>query len=219
MPDFAGCDGGEGWIRTSVRLRGQIYSLLPLTTRPPLHGGQRGQWLEQVALSTGTGGDVVIVEPQIQGVAARPSYAGRAVTICPPDWTKVAPAVLGAPPSSVPRTDYGGAGEGNRTLVVSLEGFCSTIELHPQPAGKRRLDHSSTGVPTRIVGTFQHRSARSGDLAAVGGVGKRVRVDAVGGWSVRIGDGRRARPLAPPLKPDHRTTALGGSGEIVPLAE
>ncbi len=29
-----------------------------------------------------------------------------------------------------PLTVYG-AGEGNRTLVVSLEGFCSTIELHP----------------------------------------------------------------------------------------
>ena len=29
-------DGGQGWIRTSVRLRGQIYSLLPLTTRPPV---------------------------------------------------------------------------------------------------------------------------------------------------------------------------------------
>src|SRR5919106_2095091 len=28
-----------------------------------------------------------------------------------------------------------GAGEGNRTLVVSLEGFCSTIELHPRPSG------------------------------------------------------------------------------------
>src|SRR3974377_266901 len=27
--------GGRGWIRTSVRSRGQIYSLLPLTTRPP----------------------------------------------------------------------------------------------------------------------------------------------------------------------------------------
>jgi hypothetical protein len=27
-----------------------------------------------------------------------------------------------------------GAGEGNRTLVISLEGFCSTIELHPQRA-------------------------------------------------------------------------------------
>ena len=28
--------GGEGWIRTIVLVRGQIYSLLPLTTRPPL---------------------------------------------------------------------------------------------------------------------------------------------------------------------------------------
>src|SRR4026209_1166874 len=26
-----------------------------------------------------------------------------------------------------------GAGEGNRTLVISLEGFCSAIELHPPP--------------------------------------------------------------------------------------
>ncbi len=33
--------GGEGWIRTSVLVRGQIYSLLPLTTRPPLHGEPR----------------------------------------------------------------------------------------------------------------------------------------------------------------------------------
>ena len=31
----AAMDGGRGWIRTSVRSRGQIYSLLPLTTRPP----------------------------------------------------------------------------------------------------------------------------------------------------------------------------------------
>ena len=30
-----------------------------------------------------------------------------------------------------PRPPMNGAGEGNRTLVVSLEGFCSTIELHP----------------------------------------------------------------------------------------
>src|SRR5258708_2898141 len=28
-------------------------------------------------------------------------------------------------------TEFRGAGEGNRTLVISLEGFCSTIELHP----------------------------------------------------------------------------------------
>ena len=36
-----------------------------------------------------------------------------------------------------PRRDLGvveiiGAGEGNRTLVFSLEGCCSTIELHPR---------------------------------------------------------------------------------------
>ena len=27
---------------------------------------------------------------------------------------------------------YYGAGDGNRTRVSSLEGWCSTIELHPQ---------------------------------------------------------------------------------------
>src|SRR5262249_52565424 len=29
-------------------------------------------------------------------------------------------------------SEIGGAGEGNRTLVISLEGCCSTIELHPR---------------------------------------------------------------------------------------
>ena len=49
-------DGGEGWIRTSVRLRGQIYSLLPLTTRPPLQVsagapcGGRGRVCQPAAL-------------------------------------------------------------------------------------------------------------------------------------------------------------------------
>src|SRR5262245_28127143 len=51
--------GGGGRIRTYVRFRGQIYSLLPLTTRPPLQtpdarptwpGWQRwaGVWILQV---------------------------------------------------------------------------------------------------------------------------------------------------------------------------
>lgn len=31
-----------------------------------------------------------------------------------------------------------GAGEGNRTLVFSLEGCCSTIELHPRPGDLTR---------------------------------------------------------------------------------
>ena len=35
-----------------------------------------------------------------------------------------------------PGLSKSGAGEGNRTLVVSLEGFCSTIELHP-PASRQ----------------------------------------------------------------------------------
>ena len=32
----------------------------------------------------------------------------------------------------LPKTPYFGAGEGNRTLVLSLEGFSSTIKLHPR---------------------------------------------------------------------------------------
>jgi hypothetical protein len=35
-----------------------------------------------------------------------------------------------------------GAGEGNRTLVISLEGFCSTIELHPRDAHTQRDAHT-----------------------------------------------------------------------------
>src|SRR4029078_9971253 len=44
-----------------------------------------------------------------------------------------------------------GAGEGNRTLVVSLEGFCSTIELHP-PAGTRTRQMT---IPPAIVNRRQ----------------------------------------------------------------
>jgi hypothetical protein len=32
-----------------------------------------------------------------------------------------------------------GAGEGNRTLVVSLGSFCSTIELHPRSSHSTRV--------------------------------------------------------------------------------
>ena len=43
----------------------------------------------------------------------------------------------------------GGAGEGNRTLVISLEGCCSTIELHPrlrQGTGINRQRSEKTGL-------------------------------------------------------------------------
>ena len=53
-----------------------------------------------------------------------------------------------------------GAGEGNRTLVFSLEGCCSTIELHPRTADQLsrhacRLNHpwppSTTLAPDRAL--------------------------------------------------------------------
>jgi hypothetical protein len=41
-----------------------------------------------------------------------------------------------------------GAGEGNRTLVISLEGCCSTIELHPRQGtvvvGRWKAQHDLT---------------------------------------------------------------------------
>jgi hypothetical protein len=42
-----------------------------------------------------------------------------------------------------------GAGEGNRTLVVSLEGFCSTIELHPHPVSSRPISLLRFGALAR----------------------------------------------------------------------
>ncbi len=51
-------------------------------------------------------------------------------------WRELNPRPLPYQGSALPLSYNGtliffGAGEGNRTLVVSLEGFCSTIELHP----------------------------------------------------------------------------------------
>jgi hypothetical protein len=40
-----------------------------------------------------------------------------------------------------------GAGEGNRTLVISLEGCCSTIELHPRQGSEVRDQKSTLARP------------------------------------------------------------------------
>ena len=48
-----------------------------------------------------------------------------------------------------------GAGEGNRTLVVSLEGFCSTIELHPPASREFPLPPAILGWIRTIVGVSQ----------------------------------------------------------------
>ena len=46
--------------------------------------------------------------------------------------------VLSYPLAWTARKSGDGAGEGNRTLVVSLGSFCSAIELHP-PDKRRRI--------------------------------------------------------------------------------
>ena len=45
-----------------------------------------------------------------------------------------------------------GAGEGNRTLVVSLENFCSTIELHPHalPPKLMTCNHAMSALPSPV---------------------------------------------------------------------
>ena len=130
----AGNAGGEGWIRTSVRLRGQIYSLLPLTTRPPLQMAgrtslsRRAKWPRWSRLSMRGGGEVAHRKREMFCDRQRSLVASlRRSKI------KLSPGQF-----------YLGAGEGNRTLVVSLEGFCSTIELHPQLA--ENLDFWSFAV-------------------------------------------------------------------------
>ena len=42
---------------------------------------------------------------------------------------------------NLPPGSIAGAGEGNRTLVISLEGFCSTIELHPPDVLHPKQNH------------------------------------------------------------------------------
>src|SRR5579875_2238498 len=61
--------------------------------------------------------------PLRRGSVACPIWAGGGVVTCATTLRRAAPPAAGM--------DQNGAGEGNRTLVISLEGCCSTIELHP----------------------------------------------------------------------------------------
>ena len=119
--------GGEGWIRTSVRLRGQIYSLLPLTTRPPL----------QVRQARHVAGRQRCVNALHLRECRSPLRLLRSLSAL---QKSNCPRMVGVSPlAALARSNLEpapgryeiGAGEGNRTLVVSLEGFCSAIELHP----------------------------------------------------------------------------------------
>jgi hypothetical protein len=56
--------------------------------------------------------------------------------ICPNERQPSCPNWMGSV-TEVPENI--GAGEGNRTLVISLEGCCSTIELHPRTLPLRQV--------------------------------------------------------------------------------
>ena len=73
----------------------------------------------------------LFVSTRVKAIGGRPFAALRALQI-----------------QRSPGLSKSGAGEGNRTLVVSLEGFCSTIELHPL-ARLRPCRRSGGGVNLR----------------------------------------------------------------------
>ena len=103
---------------------GQIYSLLPLTTRPPLHEDRKRRSPTDWEHADQAGH----VASPAMGVNASRVGSGSGGRI----------ASTGMPAI--------GAGEGNRTLVVSLEGFCSTIELHPLAKRFRQCHRASATV-------------------------------------------------------------------------
>jgi hypothetical protein len=76
-------------------------------------------------------------------------------------------SLAGGPATGEQRIRYSGAGagEGNRTLVFSLEGCCSTIELHPrQPplAHKNAAAEAHARLASWIEREGVSRSARQG---------------------------------------------------------
>ena len=63
-----------------------------------------------------------------------------------------------------------GAGEGNRTLVVSLENFCSTIELHPHDLYRQNDAQLSTthhsaqpNLAAKLIIIFTHNKLVEGE--------------------------------------------------------
>jgi hypothetical protein len=60
-----------------------------------------------------------------------------------------------------------GAGEGNRTLVFSLEGCCSTIELHPRKHVHYHAGRTASTAPGPLQ-TARFRPIRLRALTAAG---------------------------------------------------
>ena len=56
---------------------------------------------------------------------------------------------------------YGEAGDGNRTHVSSLEGWCSTIELHPHACGNKFTAVGVTGFEPAASWSQTRRSSQT----------------------------------------------------------
>ena len=72
-------------------------------------------------------------------------------------------ATIGKTTNQKPRA---GAGEGNRTLIFSLEGCCSTIELHP-PHPFRVIPHTRA-LSNKLLSAFSSRLAAYRRFAGAG---------------------------------------------------
>ncbi|MBZ4668456.1 MAG: hypothetical protein PWP07_516 [Epulopiscium sp.] len=97
-----------------------------------------------------------------------------------------------APPLSHSRTIFG-AGDGNRTHVSSLEGWCSTIELHPHSAQNRNRTSD-----TRIFSPLLYRLSYLGIYVFLKYAGDRNRTGTVGK------DRRILSPVRLPVPPLRR---------------
>ncbi len=82
----------------------------------------------------------------------------RAASPLPRECSTTEPHGLSLLPSLFMRSPKRGAGEGNRTLVISLEGFCSTIELHPPAIHLRCNPHPAAKRASRRAASLQGTS-------------------------------------------------------------
>ena len=111
-------DGGEGWIRTSVGRSPADLQSAAFNHSATSPGGCHAQpvW------DTGEHGK------QAAPMAGRGAAVNRRSEPLSPQACQPARSIFHHAPGMLEN----GAGEGNRTLVFSLEGCCSTIELHPR---------------------------------------------------------------------------------------
>src|SRR6266446_3788857 len=91
-----------------------------------------------------------------------------------------------------------GAGEGNRTLVISLEGFCSTIELHPPvPEPRNTTSNSDSPKNIRLRSAVPHYCL----VARVPGGGGWIRTN-VGARPTDLQSAPFSRSGTPPAEPE-----------------